>query len=117
MSIAECSACLHNASMPNILIRNVPPEVHARLTAAAKESGQSLQQYVLSLISEPSHRMSHAETIAWLRGRRERTLRDGQSAEGFPLGGAELVREARIDHAREIYQSMGVVWDPDEDPL
>jgi hypothetical protein len=114
MRIATCSACLHNASMPNILIRNVPPEVHARLTAAAKESGQSLQQYVLGLISTPSKRMSHAETIAWLRGRHERMLRDGTDSSDS-MGGAELVRQARIEHAREIYDAMGVDWDPEDE--
>lgn len=115
MSVAGCSACLHNASMPNILIRNVPPEVHARLTAAAKANGQSLQQYVLALISAPSHRMSHTETIAWLRGHRERMRGEARASEGGRTSGAELVREARIEHAREVYRSMGVKWDPDED--
>lgn len=115
MSVVTCSACLQNASMPNILIRNVPPEVHARLTAAAKENGQSLQQYVLSLISAPSHRMSHGETIAWLRGRRERMLREHEVPQGDLLSGADLVHEARMDHAREIYRTMRVDWDPDED--
>lgn len=114
MSVATCSACLHNASMPNILIRNVPPEVHARLAAAAKESGQSLQQYVLGLISHTSHRMSHAETIAWLRASGERRAREGVPA-GEPLSGAESVRQARIEHAREIYHAMGVDWDPEEE--
>lgn len=114
MSVATCSACLHNASMPNILIRNVPPEVHARLTAAAKESGQSLQQYVLGLISTPSKRMSHAETIAWLRGRADRMTRDGIESTDS-MSGAELVRLARIEHAREIYEAMGVDWDPEEE--
>ena len=114
MSIATCSACLHNASMPNILIRNVPPEVHARLAAAAKEHGQSLQQYVLGLISTSSKRMSHAETIAWLRASGERRAREDRSSREL-LSGAESVRLARIEHAREIYQSMGVDWDPEED--
>ena len=114
MSLAACSACLHNASMPNILIRNVPPEVHARLTAAAKESGQSLQQYVLGLLSTPSKRMSHAETIAWLRGRQGRIAREGTDPSDS-MSGAELVRQARIEHAREIYDAMGVDWDPEDE--
>ena len=114
MSVATCSACLHNASMPNILIRNVPPDVHARLTAAAKENGQSLQQYVLGLISTPSKRMSHAETIAWLRGRREQMARDLTAATDS-MSGADLVRQARIEHAREIYEAMDVDWDPEEE--
>ena len=114
MSVAACSACLHNASMPNILIRNVPPEVHARLSAAAKENGQSLQQYVLDLIATAGRTMSHAETIAWLRGHRERTSRQVPEP-GQTVSGAELVRQARIEHAREIYQAMGVDWDPEDD--
>jgi len=73
----------------------VPPEVHARLTAAAKESGQSLQQYVLGLISTPSKRMSHAETIAWLRGRQERMARDGTDVTDS-MNGPDIVREGRI---------------------
>lgn len=114
MSIATCSACLHNVSMPNILIRNVPPDVHARLSAAAKERGQSLQQYVLELVSQSSRRLSHAETIAWLRGRRERMFQDGtQPSES--MSGAELVRQARIEHAREIYEAMGMDWDPEDE--
>lgn len=110
MSIAGSSACLHNASMPNILIRNVPPEVHAQLTAAAKENGQSLQQYVLALISSPSHRMSHTETIAWLRGRRERMAREAD-ASTVPMSGADIVREGRIERTQQMYDRLG--WDFD----
>lgn len=114
MSVATCSACLHNASMPNILIRNVPPEVHARLSAAAKENGQSLQQYLLGLISVPSGRMSHAQAIAWLRATRDQV--SGQVREpGEPVTGAQIVRQARLEHAREIYEAMGVDWDPQDD--
>jgi hypothetical protein len=108
--LTECSACLHNASMPNILIRNVPPEIHARLAAAAKERGQSLQQYALSLISAPTQGMSQAETIAWLRAWRERNPKSDDS-----MSGVELVRAARREHAQEIYRAMGVDWDPEDD--
>lgn len=38
--------------MPNVLIRDVPDDVHARLTKRAAERGQSLQQY---LVSELDH--------------------------------------------------------------
>ena len=114
MSIATCSACLHNASMPNILIRNVPPEVHARLTAAAKESGQSLQQYVLALISTPGRLRSHAETIAWLRASGERlALRRGSGEK--PMSGAEIVREGRIERTQQMYDRLGWDFDARED--
>ena len=109
-ALTEGSACLHNASMPNILIRNVPPEVHARLVAAARERGQSLQHYVLGLISAPAPVMTHAEAIAWLR-----SWRDRMPSGGMSVNGAELVREARREHAREIYASMGLEWDPEVD--
>ena len=109
-ALTEGSACLHNASMPNILIRNVPPEVHERLVSAARVHGQSLQQYVLGLISGASPVMTHAEAIAWLRNWRERMPSGGVS-----VSGAELVREARREHAREIYASMGLEWDPEVD--
>ena len=110
MSIATCSACLHNASMPNILIRNVPAEVHVRVVAAAQDSGQSLQQYVLGLISTPGRRMTHAETIAWLRASGERLARHRASAE-TPISGAEIVREGRIERTQQMYDRLG--WDFD----
>lgn len=100
--------------MPNILIRNVPPEVHARLTAAARESGQSLQQYVLGLISTPSNRMSHAETIAWLRGRKERMVRDGADATDS-MSGADIIREGRIERTQQMYDRLGWDFDARED--
>jgi transposase len=100
--------------MPNILIRNVPPEVHARLTAAAKENGQSLQQYVLDLISIPGRRMSHAETIAWLRTSGERLGRHRGSAEE-PKSGAEIIREGRIERTQQMYDRWGLPFDARED--
>ena len=100
--------------MPNILIRNVPAEVHARLTAAAKESGQSLQQYVLGLISTPSKRMSHAETMAWLRGRQERMTRDGTDSTDS-TSGADIVREGRIERTQQMYDRLGWDFDARED--
>lgn len=114
MSVAPGSACLHNASMPNILIRNVPVEVHARLTAAAKERGQSLQQYVLELISTPGRRMSHTETIAWLRASAERRSSEGSQL-GESMSGAEIVREGRIERTQQMYDRLGWDFDARED--
>jgi hypothetical protein len=42
---------LQNESVPNVLIRDLPPEVHAALVQRANESGQSLQQYLVGLLS------------------------------------------------------------------
>lgn len=44
--------------MPNVLVRNIPDEVHAALQSRAERRGQSLQQYVASelarLVARPS---------------------------------------------------------------
>ncbi len=50
----------------NILIRNVPDDVHTILTTRAKAEGQSLQEYVTALLTESAHRMTNAEIRASL---------------------------------------------------
>ena len=37
---------MHNAFMPNVQVRDVPPEVHEALLRRAESAGQSLQQYL-----------------------------------------------------------------------
>lgn len=37
---------MHNASMPNVLVRDLPADVHAELQRRAEARGQSLQQYL-----------------------------------------------------------------------
>ena len=51
---------------PNILIRNVPEDVHAILTTRAKAEGQSLQEYVMALLADSAQRMTNAEIRAKL---------------------------------------------------
>ncbi len=52
MTESSCTRhCYHNASMPNVLIRNLPPDVHAALQARADAAGQSLQQYLTDQLS------------------------------------------------------------------
>lgn len=50
--------CFHNASMPNVLVRNIPDDVHAALQRRAERRGQSFQQYLAAelarLASQPS---------------------------------------------------------------
>lgn len=38
--------------MPNITIRDVPPEVHEVLARRAAQRGQSLQQYLVSVLTQ-----------------------------------------------------------------
>ena len=63
------STCLQNASMSNILVRNVPEDVHARLVGRAEAAGVSLQQYVLDLLVGATVRMTTQEAVAMLRAR------------------------------------------------
>lgn len=56
--LRSAALCLHNASMPNILVRDIPDDVHAALQRRAERRGQSFQQYLASeltrLASQPS---------------------------------------------------------------
>lgn len=38
--------CKHNVSMPNVLVRDLPDDVHAALQRKAEKRHQSLQQYL-----------------------------------------------------------------------
>ena len=42
------SQCKHNVSMPNVLVRDLPDDVHAALQRKAEQRHQSLQQYLTS---------------------------------------------------------------------
>lgn len=49
--------------MPNITVRDVPPEVHQVLVKRAKRRGQSLQQYLADLLAQHTSALSMDE---WL---------------------------------------------------
>lgn len=42
---------MHNESMPNVLVRDLPASVHAELTRRARAQGQSLQQFLIAELS------------------------------------------------------------------
>ena len=50
--------------MPNVLIRDVPDNVHVRLQARANEHGQSLQQYLAGELRRLAERPSMDEVLA-----------------------------------------------------
>ena len=62
--------CLHNVSMRNVLVRDVPDEVHARLQARAAERGQSLQQYLAGEMRRLAERPTMDEVLARVAARR-----------------------------------------------
>ena len=49
---------------PNLLVRNVPTEIHATLVRRAEAEGKSLQEYVMSLLKESAGKPTMAEVMA-----------------------------------------------------
>jgi plasmid stability protein len=64
------SQCFHNASMPNILVRDLPEEIHATLQQRAERRGQSLQQYLASELTRLAERPTPEELFARVSRRR-----------------------------------------------
>lgn len=102
MPLTRGSACLHNASMPNMLIRNVDDRLHARLVAHAKADGQSLQQYLLARLEAFAETLTAREAIEhWEAG-----LPASPAPESHPAadaaGDIHAVREERTEHLTEL---------------
>jgi len=74
--------------MPNVLIRDVPDDVHAELVHRASNAGQSLQLYLKTELE----RLARVPTLEQVLARIEAD--GGDSDIGFARA-AELVREAR----------------------
>lgn len=56
--------------MPNVLIRDLPDDVHSALQQRAAQSGQSLQQYLASELARLASRPSLEELFARVGRRR-----------------------------------------------
>jgi len=85
---------LHTASMPNVLIRNLNPEVHATLARRAAEAGQSLQQYVTEQLTIIAGRPTMAEVIDRIE---TRLARGGGVSEGA-ADTVEIIHQERDAH-------------------
>ena len=60
--------------MPNVLVRDLPEEVHAALQRRAEERGQSLQQYLAAELGRLAERPSVDELFARISKRRGGTV-------------------------------------------
>ena len=60
---------MHHASMPNVLIRDLPDEVHRRLVARAADAGQSLQQYLTAHLVQLAEQATLDEVLERIAGR------------------------------------------------
>jgi plasmid stability protein len=56
--------------MTNVLVRNIPDDVHATLQRRAERRGQSLQQYLASELTRLAERPSAEELFARVSRRR-----------------------------------------------
>jgi plasmid stability protein len=56
--------------MANILVRDLPEDVHAQLTRRARRRGQSLQQYLVTELSRLAARPTVEEVLERVEGRR-----------------------------------------------
>jgi plasmid stability protein len=56
--------------MPNILVRDLPDEIHATLQHRAERRGQSLQQYLASELTRLAERPTPEELFARVSRRR-----------------------------------------------
>lgn len=61
---------MHNASMPNVVVRELPEDVHAELVRRAEAAGQSLQQYLSGELTRLASTPTVAEVIARVARRR-----------------------------------------------
>ncbi|MDR1186330.1 MAG: hypothetical protein LBK95_02555 [Bifidobacteriaceae bacterium] len=79
-------------------IRNVPDDVRAVIARTAKERGQSLQAYLLQMVTDEARRAKNVELLHHFDGRRidlsgendpVRIIREGRDG-GFEIDRAEL---------------------------
>lgn len=61
--IALVHECKHNVSMSNVLVRDVPEDVHAALQRKAERRHQSLQQYLAGELRELAERRTVSEIL------------------------------------------------------
>jgi plasmid stability protein len=56
--------------MPNVLVRDLPDDVHIDLQRRAEKAGQSLQQYLASELTRLARTPTMAEVLARIANRR-----------------------------------------------
>ena len=67
--MANGRKCMHTASMPNVLVRNVPEDVHRKLTERARSNGISLQRYLSTELTRLAETPTLEEMIARIERR------------------------------------------------
>jgi plasmid stability protein len=92
---------LQTVSMPNVLVRDVPEEVHAGLRRRAESRGQSLQQY----LQEELRRLAETPTPREFFERIERRLKaDRGSQRSSDFDFVKALHEAREEREQHLYE-------------
>ena len=63
LPLDSADRCKHNASVPNVLVRDLPEEVHAALQRKAEQRQQSLQQYLTSELRHLAERQQLSDVL------------------------------------------------------
>jgi len=66
--------------MPNVLVRDIPEEVHAALQRRAEQRGQSLQQYLAGELTRLAERPTLSDVLERIDRRRGGRVGFGQAA-------------------------------------
>jgi antitoxin FitA len=86
--------------MPALIqIRNVPDDVHRKLTERAAASGKSLNSLMLEIVEREVQRPTMAEVAARIRATPMPPMSSGAAA--------EIIREAREERDRELLSRIG----------
>jgi len=84
------------AATTALSIRDVPPEVRDQLAARARERGQSLQAYLLELVTEDARRVRNAQIMARFAGRSDGANLDPDERQSW-IDPDKAERDARAD--------------------
>ncbi len=93
-----------DASMVNVLVRDLSPEVHAGLVKRAAANGMSLQQFLLTELSRVAERPTMAEVIARIERRLDRSPARTSAEDDWD--GAMYVNAARDERMAQILSAL-----------
>lgn len=86
---------MYNACMVALQIRDVPDDVRQTLAAQAAARGQSLQSFLLTLVTEEARRSANVALLERFDGREDGSRLTGRQVTGV-LDEARAVREAAL---------------------
>jgi plasmid stability protein len=80
IDLASRQLCKHNASMPNVLVRDLPDDVHQALQRKAEQRNESLQQYLSAELRKLAERQPISDILDEIDARRGGRVGLGQAA-------------------------------------